>query len=321
MGDLPPDPELVRTRGEDEDANNQEVHRMIGWTTRKNYPLYIGISLPVPNQVGGEQHEGQLWEEFPDGKLVERNHANEVYICLAERLRGRSKDNLQPPEMPFSVEKVTMQTWKDGEAGFILFAPDDALMKPVKATEMQIMIKYEEGFMRVGMQNAYTMSMLSWEFQHLTQRNWGLFPLNGGRRLMDGTVVHSVTNDESLFHAALSCHEVQTPAPRVIEESGRGTAITNVLDQARLLRFWAWKQEPLQVGVLIPSTDALKVEYWMWVTLQPISGEDDLTVYIMALKEAWMERLREILDGLTDRIAERLGNEFRYKVRYAYNGL
>jgi hypothetical protein len=138
---------------------------------------------------------------------------------------------------------------------------------------------------------------------------------------MDGTVVHDVTNDENLFHAALNYQELQRPSPRVIEENGKGTAITNVQDQARLLRFWAWKQEPLQVCVLIPSTPTIKVEYWMWVTLQPIPGEDDLTVYIMALKEAWMERLKEISESLTDRIAEMVGTDFKYKVRHTLNGI
>jgi hypothetical protein len=53
IGDLPPDPELLGIRGEDEDANNEEVHRMIAWTTRRDYPLWVGASLPIPNPVGG----------------------------------------------------------------------------------------------------------------------------------------------------------------------------------------------------------------------------------------------------------------------------
>jgi hypothetical protein len=125
MGDLPPDPEVLRVRGEDGDANDQEVHRMISWTTRIDFPLWVGISLPIPDRVGGTQHEGQLWEEFPDGEIVTENHADKVYYRLAEKLMSRSKDGLLPPEMPFHAEEVTLQTWRDGRGGYILFAPDD----------------------------------------------------------------------------------------------------------------------------------------------------------------------------------------------------
>jgi hypothetical protein len=41
----------------------------------------------------------------------------------------------------------------------------------------------------------------------------------------------------------------------------------------------------------------------------------------MALKDAWMERPKEISEGLTDRTAELIGNDFKYKVRYVFNGL
>jgi hypothetical protein len=46
IGDLPPDPELLRVRGEA--MRNEEVHKMVSWTTRKNYPIWVGISLPIP---------------------------------------------------------------------------------------------------------------------------------------------------------------------------------------------------------------------------------------------------------------------------------
>jgi hypothetical protein len=40
-----PDPEVLKIRGEA--MKNEEVHGVIGWTTRKNYPLRIGVSLPI----------------------------------------------------------------------------------------------------------------------------------------------------------------------------------------------------------------------------------------------------------------------------------
>jgi hypothetical protein len=71
MGDLPPDPELLRFRGEDK--KDEEVHSIISWTTRKSYPLWAGISLPARYKVGDEFHEMQLWEETPDDKSLKKD--------------------------------------------------------------------------------------------------------------------------------------------------------------------------------------------------------------------------------------------------------
>jgi hypothetical protein len=86
IGDLSPDPELARLRGEDK--KDEEVHRIISWTTRKSYPLWAGTSLSARYQVGDECHEMQLWEETPDDMIIGENHAEEVYKWLMERIRG-----------------------------------------------------------------------------------------------------------------------------------------------------------------------------------------------------------------------------------------
>jgi hypothetical protein len=200
--------------------------------------------------------------------IIEENHAEIVYSWLMEKLKWRSSQNMPPADMPPRIEDTTMQTWKDGKGGYILFTPGDSLMTSTKKWEVQVMIEYEDkqGFMRVGMQNPYTITMLTWEFHQLTQGQWNFFPLNGYRRLTDGTVVHRVTKDYNLFQAARMDEEIQTPPPKILEERGRGTLITNVEDQGRLVQYWAWIRQPLDVGVFIP-TERLKIEYWMSVTL------------------------------------------------------
>jgi hypothetical protein len=139
---------------------NEEVHKMISWTTRKNYPIWVGISLPINGPVGGEFHEGQLWEEVPDDLIIGENHADVMCAWLMARLRARSSENMLPVDMPLLAEGTTVQTWKDGKWGYILFTPVDSLTTPMKKMEMQVMIEYEEGYergyMRVGMENAYT---------------------------------------------------------------------------------------------------------------------------------------------------------------------
>jgi hypothetical protein len=44
-------PELLRVRGESN--KNEEVHTILGWTTGKDYPALIEISLPI--QDPGEE--------------------------------------------------------------------------------------------------------------------------------------------------------------------------------------------------------------------------------------------------------------------------
>jgi hypothetical protein len=159
IGDLPPDPEILRHRGEA--MRNEEVHKIISWTTRKNYPIWVGISLPIPDQVGEDFHEGQLWEEVPDDLIISDRHAEILYNSSMERLRGRSSEGMLPVDMPLMVEGVTVQTWKDGKGGYILFTPLDSLVVPMKKMEVQVRIEYDPGYMGVGMENAYTISSVN----------------------------------------------------------------------------------------------------------------------------------------------------------------
>jgi hypothetical protein len=243
--ETPPDPELLRVRGEEK--KDEEVHMLISWTTRKDYPTVVGISLPIPVRVGEEFHEGQLWEEMADDMMIEAKHAERIYDWLIERLRGRSSEGMLPTDMPASISEVTVQTWKDGGAGHILFTPEGAIMTPMNTMEVQAVIEYDMGYMRVGMGNAYTIGMLVWEFLAITQRQWRFLPLNGYRRLIDGAAVHRVTTDHDLFSAAIADQEIQVLPAKVLEERGRGTLISKLADQGKLLQCWAWMELPAKV--------------------------------------------------------------------------
>jgi hypothetical protein len=108
--------------------------------------------------------------------------------------------------------------------------------------------------------------------------------VNGYRRLLDGTVAHRVTTDFSLFQAARADEELAIPSAEILEERGRGTVIANLVDQGKLLQYWAWLQQPIEVGVLVP-TEKFKIEYWMPIQLQPVPGDDDPLTYVRILKE------------------------------------
>jgi hypothetical protein len=92
-----------------------------------------------------------------------------------------------------------------------------------------------------------------------------------------------------------------------------------VEDQGKLLQYWAHSENPMEVGVLIP-TERLKIEYWMNITLQPVPEVDDPTIYLRVIQALWLERLREVSRGLAQSI-ETLGDNFRYQIRYVFNGI
>jgi hypothetical protein len=189
----------------------------------------------------------------------------------------------------------------------------------MKKMEVQVMIEYEGGYMRVGMENAYTIKMLGDEFRALTQRDWNIYPLNGYRRLTDGTVVHQSTRNLDLYEVAWRDHEVIVQPPKILEERGRGTIIVSPEDQGKLLQYRAWTRQTVEVGVLFPG-DNLKTEYWMSIELQPVPGDDDPMTYFPILKHMWTDRLRKISPGVAWKV-DNLGEEFRIQTKYIHNGL
>jgi hypothetical protein len=228
QAEQPPDEGLQQFRGLSE--KDHLVHAMIPWTTLESYPLRVGVSLPVLNPASedGEElfHEAQLWEETEEE--WDDHHARFVYAWLSQRFAARSSTKMLPIGMPESMEGMSVQTWKDGEYENILFTPEDSLAEALKKMEVPVRIEYEDGFMKVGMGNAYTIRMLYEEFKSLTHETWEFGPALPIRREIDGTVVHGITWEWSEVSALIKTYaEVQHPS-KVIEERGRGTLIRSL---------------------------------------------------------------------------------------------
>jgi hypothetical protein len=165
----PPDEDLQVFRGLSQ--KDEIVHKMISWTTLESFPLRVGISLQIQSPVNEEFHEVQLWEQTDtDQWIVEENHAAFVYSWLFERFTLRSTARAPPKGMPNSVQEVSVQTRRDGKFGYILFTPENSLASSTKEMDLQLMIEYEEGYMKVGMGEAYTIRMLVNEFWELTHK-------------------------------------------------------------------------------------------------------------------------------------------------------
>jgi hypothetical protein len=295
------------------------VHAMVSWITLESFRSRVGISLPIQDPVGGDFHEGQLWEQTDEQWVVESDHANYVYSWLANRFTARGSARAFPAGIPESIDEVTVQTRKDGEYGYILFTPEYSLAVPMKKMDFQVIVEYEEWFMKVGMSEAYTIRMLTNEFWELTQQCCEFAPVNGYRREVDGTVVHGVTWDIREHRAIVASDEMIEPPPKILEERGRGTLIRDIKSQGKLFQYWAWAQSPIEVGVYLPETN-WKIEYWMSLTLQAVPGDDDPSIYPRILKEMWMQRLREISNGVAQML-ETFRDDFGMVTRYLYNNL
>jgi hypothetical protein len=75
--------ELAEFRGSSK--KDEAVHTVIGWATLKDYPIHVGISIEVPDQVGNDTHEIQLREEstyLPQGPSFFQNHRKNPPVCL-----------------------------------------------------------------------------------------------------------------------------------------------------------------------------------------------------------------------------------------------
>jgi hypothetical protein len=99
----------------------EDVHSLISWTTRKDYPTWIGISLPIRDFVGTDYHEIQFWED-PAEPIQFPHTIQGVYDWLTARLRERSGNaNRLPIGMPEAFENLSVVTYRTGKEGPILF--------------------------------------------------------------------------------------------------------------------------------------------------------------------------------------------------------
>jgi hypothetical protein len=262
-------------------------------------------------------HEAQLWEETEED--WDDHQAHVVYAWLSQRLSARSSGRALPEGMPASVEGMTVQTWKDGEFGNIPFTPEDILAEPLKKMEVPVRIEYDDGFMKVGMENAYTIRMLYEEFRSITHETWEFGPTLPIRREIDGTVVHGITWEWSELRALINEDaEVEHP-PKIIEERGRGTLIRNLRSQGKLLQYWARSGSKMEVGVFLPAEvngQPWNVEYWMDLILRlvPEAQPED---YVSAVRDLAIAKILEF-SGATAQWLDGIEN-YRVETRYAFN--
>jgi hypothetical protein len=185
----PQDEGLARLRGQA--SPDEEVHELLSWTCLEDYPMIIGISLPIKDWVGEEYHEIQFWEEATDLPSME-HPAGETYTWLLERFRSRSVmgGGGIPRGMPETFEGLTVRTHRMGKAGYIIYELENSFARRLEDQPIQAQITYEDGHARLGMGGMYSMIMLATEFWALTQNDWYLSPQASFERLVDGKIEH-----------------------------------------------------------------------------------------------------------------------------------
>jgi hypothetical protein len=188
----------------------------------------------------------------------------------------------------------------------------------MKKMDLQVEIEYDEGYMIVGMGEAYTVKMLIEEFWQVTMQTREFGPIGASRREIDGTVVHGVTWNRQEFQAVVAAAEKVDPPPKILEERGRGTLIRNGVSQGKLLQYWAWAQSSIEVGIMFPNED-WKIEYWMNLTLQGVPDDQNPATYPVILQDMCIQRLSGVSQGIAQIMAT--VDSCRIETRYLYNNL
>jgi hypothetical protein len=214
---IPIDESLAAYRGLTQ--KDEAVHKLISWTTRKDYPTHIGISLEIPDWVGSETHEIQFWEHARSVPWI--GSARELYMWFAKTLTNRSKTGKLPTGMPPLFEGIEVTTERTGKNGRILFSLETSMGSPMISVPNMVQIEYGEGYARIGMGDSYTITMLKNEFCALIGDDWGLYPQPEYRRLTDGTVRHHTARNFDEMKNAIMYSIGFEPLEKIQEDAGR----------------------------------------------------------------------------------------------------
>jgi hypothetical protein len=103
--DLEEDPELAKLRGTAK--VDEEVHRLVSWTTLNDYGTLVGIALPIKNWVGEDYHVIQFWEETSEAIGAMGHPAAEIYAWLVSRMYERAQSQF----LPISEAMQNRQGW------------------------------------------------------------------------------------------------------------------------------------------------------------------------------------------------------------------
>jgi hypothetical protein len=298
---------------------DEAVHKLVSWTMRKDYQTFIGISLPIKNWVGGDYHSIQFWEEASEPVAPLEHPTADIYAWLVSRLRGRANSLFLPVGMPAIFEDLSVTTSRSGEAGYILYEPDDSFAGKITEMPVRVRLSHHFGYTKIGMGDRCTLQMLAAEFWTLTHNGWNLSQLPSSERDPDGTIVHGTTEDQQMFHQALPIDEMDEPPVRIQEDNARGTSINFAIDQAHMLQYWAWSGQAVRVGIGLNIND-YSCGYWLDIIMQQVPDEEEGRVHFEILHQHWLTAISHFSPQIAN-ACQSLGSDFGYKMKYQNNVL
>jgi hypothetical protein len=150
---------------------NEEVGKLIAWTTRKDYPTLVGISLPIRDWVGEDYNGIQFWEETTKPIPIMEYPAAGMFQWLSDRLRGRAEHGILISGMLEMLTGLSFKAYRNGQAGFVLTESLDSLAGNMTDMPSRVQIEYPYGHAKLGIGEAYTLRMLGQEFWALTHND------------------------------------------------------------------------------------------------------------------------------------------------------
>jgi hypothetical protein len=307
---------VLRLRGLS--CSDEDTHKLVSWATRKDYPTWIGISLPIKNWVGEDYHEIQFWEDTAE-PIQFAHTAIGAYDWLMNRFRSRAANQMLPIGMPDKFENLSVVMYRTGKAGYILFTLLDSFASSLRDQPVKVEVNYQWGYTRLGMGDRYTPMMLATELWTLTQNEWQIYPKQAHETRADGTVCNDTFGTTDEFQQ-MCIHEFAVILEKYLIAAFRGSSINSQLDRGRLLQYFAWSGQVIENGIAF-SVDNYHIEFWFNVTLQPDPDDANLEVYTWALKNLWFERLQETAPQLAVQIQAANVTEYRFEMRYVGNRL
>jgi hypothetical protein len=242
-----------------------------------------------------------------------------MYNWLIERFSERARSLTIPQGMPGSFTNVSVKTSRSGDAGYILFEPNDSLAGKITDMPVRVRIAYNSNYAKIGMGDRYTLQMLAAEFWTLTHNVWNLFPLPSSERDPDGTIVHDTTDDGQKFYHSLPINEMDIPPVRIQEDNARATSINLAIDQAHMLQFWAWSGQAVRTGIHL-NINSYSCEYWSDIVMQLTDEENEGLAYCEILHQHWLAVLGQVSPQVAIACSQ-LGIDFSYKMKYQNNVL
>jgi hypothetical protein len=309
------DPNAVLTvaRLRSEVGKDEAIVEAIECGTRKDYPIFVGVSLEIPDAVGDESHEIRFFEEERFFPMT--SNAEELFQWLCDRIRSRSPSRTGIQSMPPNTNELNVHIQKRGDWIYIRFIHQDDYAKGYEICPIHIRVEYLNGFAIFGMSDRYTMRMLAEEFRALIP-DWLLTIIPSVRRDSFVMIIHETRMVNNLNETTAD-DQIFCGPPRVAEDAGRGTEIKLLADQVSVLDFWAHAGQQAMVGISL-QIDNYTVEYWIPMTIEPIIYEP-WNQYLIQLQTRWYQKLCSLSPLLQDYFMANPQCVFR--MRYQFNTL